>query len=663
MNTIRKKITFLTVLIVVIGLLFSGGASLISNYTATMSMTEENLTNISKVAAQRVQWELVSYENIVSELGRNETLSDKSVSKEEKRSVIAESCNNYGFSSGSVIGTDGIDLNDVDHSSEEYFKNALNGKITITEPIIDSSENTMMIVISAPLYDNSSQITGCVYVVPNSEFLNDVMRDTIVSQNSLAYLIDSDGYTIADTDTQLILEHENCEEKAAAGDTGYTDTAELHKLARSGEAGFYDYYENDVRYFSGYAPVGINGWSFIVWAPATDFISSMYKGLIVSIIITAVVIVVSVLLSAAMGRKIGEPIRLCAERIKILAQGDLTSSVPQVNSNDETSILAEAAQFTVTGLNNIIGDIDRILSQMADGNFNVHTSKGAEYYVGDYSKILKYIRNINHKLSDTLAQINIASEQVNVGSEQVSSGAQALSQGATEQAASIEELASTITVIAEKTKNAANSAKKASDKTNQAGMEMAEANEKLNELIMAMQQISSSSDETKKIIKTIEDIAFQTNILALNAAVEAARAGEAGKGFAVVADEVRNLAGKSAEAANNTTILIEGTVSAIEHGSSLVNTVADKMNLVSASAGEVAHINEEIAEETTDIANSAAQITIGIEQISSVVQTNSATSEQAAAASEELSGQSTMLKTLVGGFTLRDDEVSKLDID
>lgn len=259
MNTIRRKITLLTAAIVTIALVFVVTASVVTNYSATMAMTEENLINISKVAAERVEWELNSYENIVTGLGRTGELADSKASSKDKQSIIDSCCKNYGFIYGSFIDKNGIDLNGTDHSQKNYFKNSMNGETTITEPIVYNSGESMTIIISAPVYADDNSIAGCIYVTPDPEFLNDVMKDVAVSENSLSYLIDSNGYTIADEDTQLILDGENCEEKYAAGDDGYKDTAELHSKARSGEAGFFDYYENGVRYFSGYAPVGING--------------------------------------------------------------------------------------------------------------------------------------------------------------------------------------------------------------------------------------------------------------------------------------------------------------------------------------------------------------------------------------------------------------------
>ena len=320
-----------------------------------------------------------------------------------------------------------------------------------------------------------------------------------------------------------------------------------------------------------------------------------------------------------------------------VARGDFTSNIAYT-SQDEIGQMADSVREMNRILSNVVGDIGNILSEVARGNLRVK-SKDDSLYVGSLAAILDSMRAFISKFNTTMTKINNASDQVAAGSDQVSCGAQALSQGATEQASG-------------KINTNAQDSADASNKTNVAGEEMLQASNKMKDLVAAMNDISSSSNETQKIIKTIEDIAFQTNILALNAAVEAARAGAAGKGFAVVADEVRNLAGKSAEAAKNTTTLIEATVTAIDKGNSLVGEVANMMDEVAKATEEVANINQKISGASKDAADSISQITVGINQISGVVQTNSATSEESAAASEELSGQARMLKELVSEFKL-----------
>ena len=344
-----------------------------------------------------------------------------------------------------------------------------------------------------------------------------------------------------------------------------------------------------------------------------------------------------------------------------MADGDFMVEL-DYTGKDEIGRLAEAMRSLSDRTGRVINDIDQMLGKVSDGDLNAK-SNNEMMYIGAFGNILSSMKNLISKLNTTMTGINNAAEQVAAGSEQVSGGAQALSQGATQQASSIQELAATINVIADMINVNANDAEDASAQTNVAGGQMQEANIKMEELVKAMDEISTSSDETKKIIKTIEDIAFQTNILALNAAVEAARAGAAGKGFAVVADEVRNLASKSAEAAKNTTAMIEGTVVAIEKGNALVDEVAERMNAVAAAAGKVAVINAKISEASKEAADSIVQVTVGVDQISEVVQTNSATAEESAAASEELSGQSQMLRDLVSEFQLVDEDASDDDDD
>lgn len=336
---------------------------------------------------------------------------------------------------------------------------------------------------------------------------------------------------------------------------------------------------------------------------------------------------------------------------KSMAEGNFDVDITY-QSRDEVGVLADSMRLLCKNNKIVIEDISYMTEAMASGDLSVE-SRAENNYVGEFTEIFNSMKELVEKLNVIMSKINESADQVSSGSDQVSGGAQALSQGATEQASSVEELAATIHVISDQINENAKNAGEANEKTEDAANELTEANAKMDELVGAMNEISTSSDETQKIIKTIEDIAFQTNILALNAAVEAARAGAAGKGFAVVADEVRNLAGKSAEAAKNTTALIENTVAAINKGNSLVNEVADRMASTADASKVVAELNTKISEASKQAADSVTQVTVGVEQISSVVQTNSATAEESAAASEELSGQANMLKELVSEFRLK----------
>lgn len=379
--------------------------------------------------------------------------------------------------------------------------------------------------------------------------------------------------------------------------------------------------------------------------------------LLVSAALTMVSLVISVILGIGISKSIASPIKSCVERLQKLEHGDLKSPVPQTGTEDETGVLLKAMANTVSALNTIIGDADWLMSEMANGNFQV-TTRAAESYVGDFEQLKISMLKMNHDLKSTLTQIDQAADQVSSGSNQVSAGAQALSQGATEQASSIQELAATINEISNQIEATAGNAGEAKGQAEISGSEVTVCNEQMQNMIHAMSDISQKSSEIGKIIKTIEDIAFQTNILALNAAVEAARAGEAGKGFAVVADEVRNLANKSQEASKDTSVLIESSIKAVDSGTEIANDTAQSLLKVVESAKATAGIVEKIAAAAAEQAESISQVTQGIDQISSVVQTNSATAEESAATSEELSGQAQMLKSLVGQFQLGSSKIS-----
>ena len=364
------------------------------------------------------------------------------------------------------------------------------------------------------------------------------------------------------------------------------------------------------------------------------------------------VILVGVFFSIVIIRLIKTPISEIESAAIRVAEGDLDVEI-SYTSKDELGVLADQVRRLIHKLQVIIDDENKFLAKMAAGDFTVD-SVCEEEYTGGFQPLLVSFRGIGEKLNETMLQINQSSAQVASGSEQVSSGAQALSQGTAEQASSVEELAATINEISSKVKQNADNAQQANAKAGNISTEMNVSNEKMQLMIQAMEDISHCSNEISKIIKTIEDIAFQTNILALNAAVEAARAGTAGKGFAVVADEVRSLASKSAESSKNTSVLIENSLKAVENGTRIAGETAQSLYQAVNGVNEMTAIIGQISEASSAQAHSISQVTLGIDQISSVVQTNSATAQESAAASEELSSQSQMMKNLVNKFKLKD---------
>ncbi len=372
---------------------------------------------------------------------------------------------------------------------------------------------------------------------------------------------------------------------------------------------------------------------------------------IVQVGVMLLTIVIGVYFSYIIIRGVRMPVLEIKDAASKMAQGDLNVEIAYT-SKDELGVLSDQMRELIRKLQTIIADENRFLAQMASGDFTVDTVCENEY-IGGFHTLLVSFREISSKLNDTMLQINHSAVQVASGSDQVSNGAQALAQGATEQASSVEELSATISEISDNARRTAQATREAGQFVEQAGGQLGVSMEYVQQLNTAMKRISSSSEEIGKIIDTIENIAFQTNILALNAAVEAARAGSAGKGFAVVADEVRNLATKSDEAAKATKELIESSIAAVTVGSGVVEQVTQSLERTNQSAGGVTEKMSIVVEAVEKQTTAIAQVTEGIEQISAVVQTNSATSEESAAASQELSSQSQLMKDLVAKFRLK----------
>jgi len=614
--------------------------------SSTEQALEASMSETSQLIADKLSNEVETLGFIADAVGSRYMESrdlDATLAQTMVKNYMAEVCEQNSITRIDIL--DGA-LRSV-YSGAQYESGstaslAKNGQAVLSDPIVVGEEDLYF----EYAYPYSNYIV--LMEIPYSNF-ETIINSVQLGQTGSTYVINKGGFTVLHKSKDGVIAHENTVEDAKK-DPQLKKLAAIEAEMVKGGAGFGYYSYGGIDKFGSYAPIqGTDGWSVNVTARESEFMSAVKTSIMIILGVGAVILLVSVMITRRSMKQIATPFTHMAEAIDQIYRGDLSVEL-QVRRDDEVGMMSERLNGMVSTYRTLIRDISNVLEAISNKNLNVTTS--AEY-PGEFDKIKVSLGTIIDDLNDVIRQFETASTQVQLGAEQVSAGAQTLAQGATEQASSIEELSATIDVVADQIKSTAVDANNGNHKVQQVSGELQVCNQKMQEMVSAMGLINNTSNEIGKIIKTIEDIAFQTNILALNAAVEAARAGTAGKGFAVVADEVRNLASKSAEAASNTTALIEKSLLAVQNGTSVVNETAETLFQAVSMADAVTEIVQKISASATEQSYSMEQISLGIGQVSAVVQTNSATSEESAASSQELSAQAEILKARIEEFRLK----------
>ena len=528
------------------------------------------------------------------------------------------------------------------YGTQDFYKQAQESKVaSATLPMENADTGKASFYMTVPILDGD-RFLGIVTTEISTEVFNELDMSTLGYENVF--------FDVLDNQNNFVYSNNPDAKGKNLGDLiGQKYSDMLVEKMQTKEAFFQR--DSQVRY---YVPLQIEGVDWWVQTAMTiPHFDQEKNQLLFALILSEVIIFILVqIINFLRISNALKPLKKISEAGKEVAGGnfDVEIHYPQ---QDEIGELSRSISEVIGRSKKIVFDLRDRLDAMAGGNFTENLE--SEEYVGDYAPLLESLKHIQEDMNRTLQEVHASSVQVLSSAEQVNTGAQSLSQGATEQASSIEELSANMQDISHSIQASTKTAGEAYKLQGEAGVAVLQSNEKMEEMRKAMDDITAKSNEISKIIKTIDDIAFQTNILSLNAAIEAARAGAAGKGFAVVADEVGNLAQKSAKAAQNTGLLIEETIEAVEKGAKITEETAESLNSVSKSTEEVNTLIEKISSASSKDLEGITSLNQGLQQISSVVQANSATAEQSAAASEELTGQANKMNELVERFQLREE--------
>lgn len=617
----------------------------IATRTAESSMEETAVIAANSVANDIDRLKMLTQEIVAGYCGT------------EKYKYISERASLEGALASGLINMDGIATSGEDFSGEWFFQSAAAGRSTVSSVYINAAGDGAVFYVAAPVITDG-KTSAVLYLCYDYMKLSDMVANFNPAGAGEAYILDSTGATMAyPADPETVLAAENFTADAAKGimpeEYSY-DIVDIEGSMTRGETGVSQYIWHkdggNVVYIQSYAPIqGTDGWSLAISVEQRVMVRGTDQMALMLAVVAVVVTILAVIFGVFEARQISRPVVACAERIKLLAMGDIHTPAPEIKERDEIRLLADDTAKLIKDYSEMTRDLESVCDTLSDKDLTLKTN--AEY-PGDFAPLKTALNHIIDVLSDVMRRIDTVSEQVDVGSEQIAASANMLAESATAQSAMVQELTSTMQDISTQASGNAAGASETSEQTRNAAMSAGMASEMMERMVEAMHEITARSTQIGAIIKTIENIAFQTNILALNASVEAARAGEAGKGFTVVAEEVRNLAQRSSEAAQSTTVLIDQTLEAVRKGDDIAQKTAESVHSVIEMTSKIETLAQQIADaskQQLDVVENAAS---SVRTISDAVLSSSAGSEESAATSRELSEQAHLLKSLVSEFKL-----------
>lgn len=639
---LQGKMRLVIGLIVVMSMIIVGLLSSSFNYTGTMGVVNDSMATSTTLAGNEISSKLQDYMNITSVTGHDAILTSNSGDK-IKSDRIDWLATQYGFTSGNILNDKGVSLKDgTDFSERDYVIKALDGVTNVSDITLSKYTNTYGFSVAAPLVSDSGRITGVVYYRMDIDFMKAITDSIHISNNSYAYIVDGSGTIIVHPNEDLITEYCLVDQPGTVSTLG-------HNLV-AGNTGDGEYEYNGQSITCGYAPIkGTNGWSIVIAAPTSDFSSTISRNIMKLFVYIIILAVVAIIVAGLYARTISGKIVKVKEALEKLAVGDFSNKLEQSHSKDELGVLINSTyslQATLTGL---ISEIGRILETIS--NYDL-TSENMKEYPGKFNELAESMNRISDILKGLILEVKESANCVGIGARELADAAENLSQGTVAQATSIQAVAEDIQDMAEKIGNTSASEATVSGELRQLDDQIQTGNNEMTSLLHAVSDVEAMSNDIRKIVGTIDSIAFQTNILALNAAVEAAGAGEYGKGFSVVADEIGNLAGKCSTSSKQTEELVNRCIEKINMAKASADSTFDCLSKVASNSTEIFAAFEQINDDTAKQAAHSDNIQREVNNISDIIQNNTAASQETAASSETLSNQADNLNALIAKFRL-----------